>query len=137
MISLLVMPGTTRRGACVSPVTLRSILGERLRFTDQLAHDLAQRHAFFRVATVPIVSIPLAKRTAGTATTSMHPASRAAMKGGGPARLARPGFSPTAPRLVQSSWLVTWVVQRVVHHFHSSPSTWDPFTIPTTPWAPG
>src|SRR5258708_2623558 len=137
MISLLVMPGTTRRVACVSPVTLQSIPGERLRFTDQLAHDLAQRHAFFRVAAMPIVSIALAKRTAGAAAASVHPASRAAMNSRGPAGLARPGFSPAAPRLVQSSWLVTWVVQRVVHHFHSSPSTWDPFTIPTTPWAPG
>src|SRR5260221_4944339 len=109
MISLLVMPGTTRRGACVSPVTLRSILGERLRFTDQLAHSLAQRHAFFRVATVPIVSIPLAKRAAGTATTSMHPASRAAMNGGGPAGLTGTRSCAAAPRLAQPHRFATRV----------------------------
>jgi hypothetical protein len=121
MISLLVMPGTTRRGACVSPMTLQSIPGERVRFTDQLAHSLAQRRAFFRVATVPVVSIALAKRTTSASATSVHSTPWSAMNGRRLAGLARPGFSPAAPRLAQSCWLCTWVVHRVVCHFSALP----------------
>jgi hypothetical protein len=122
--------------ACVSPVTLQSIPGECLRFTDQLAHSCAQFHAFLRVAAVTKISIALTLGCSGALAASMFSASGAAVNGRRATRLAGSRSSPAATSLAQSHRLGAWV-HRVVRHFQVSPSAGALFTIPTTPWAPG
>jgi len=119
-----------------SAVALQSIPGECLRFTDQLAHNCAQFHAFLRVAAVTKISIAFTLGCSGALAASMFSASGAAVNGRRATWLAGSRSSPAAPSLAQSHRLGAWV-HRVVHHFQVSPSAGALFTIPTRPWAPG
>ena len=119
-----------------SSATLQSILGERLRFTDQLAHSGAQIHALFRVAAMTKISVALALGCSRASAASMFSASGAAANGRRATGLAGSRSSPATPSLAQSHRFGVWV-HRVVRHFQVSPSDGALFTIPTTPWAPG